>query len=158
MFDPQTEELTFIAGDKAVHQRRREHHGGAISSSSTVHLDKAALGHPLIRYRNRLIEADVYPLLGAPVGEDGKQAIEVIIICPRCEHELRISSLAKSVHWEPGAAVLDVERQAMVFRGQLSVEPFTCTWEINTKTPVTGHGENLCRWRVGIDKGLALDA
>jgi hypothetical protein len=165
-YDPHTEELDFIAGDQpaAVKQRRRvDPTTGAIDATSTVDLGKAALGHPEIRYstptKDYVLEADVYPLLGAAMFEGGASAerLEVILICPRCQHELRITSDRKAIEFKPGPPVIDPER-GLITRGVLSVERFQCTWEKDTAKAVTDRGgENLCRWRAVIDKNVARD-
>jgi hypothetical protein len=160
-YNPQTEELFYVGGDRPAAVQNSlaarspdPRDAGLLGRSSTVRLDKAALGHPLIRYRDRVIEADVFPFLA-----DGDETrLEVILICPRCEHELRVTSDRKHIEWTPGAPEIDSATGEAVVRGEISIEPFQCTWEKDTKTPVTGHGENLCRWRVGIDKGIARDA
>lgn len=170
-YNPQTEELFYVAGDKPVAVQQTNLHAqgmvrspdardaGLLGHQSSVRLDKAALGHPLIRYRDRVIEADVYPYLDGDNDASGdKQRLEVILICPCCEHELRVTSDRKSIEWIPGMPEIDATTGQVVVRGLLSISPFQCTWEKDTKTPVTGHGENLCRWRVGVDKGVARDA
>lgn len=153
-YNPRTEELEFIAGDAVVQQRGSMDRG----MTQTTRLDKAALGHPLIRYQAgphaRVIEADVYYM---PTDDGtGTPGLEVILICPCCEHELRVTSLHKAIEYTP-APELDTATGEVVIRGTISIAPFQCTWEKDTKTAVTGHGENLCRWRVGIDKNIALD-
>ena len=164
-FNPQTEELFYVAGDKPVavqnnHAARSPlaADSGLIGKSSTMRLDKAALGHPLVRYRDRVIEADVYPFLDGENDAGGdRQRLEVLLICPCCENQIRVTSDRKAIEWIPGQPEIDPAGQVVV-RGILSIEPFTCPWEKDTKAAVTGHGENLCRWRVGIDKGIARDA
>ena len=169
-FNPQTEELFYVAGDKpaAVRQSNLNADGmvrspdprdrGLLGHQSSVQLDKAALGHPLIRYRDRVIEADVYPYLDGENDAGDQQRLEVILICPCCEHELRVTSDRKAIEWTPGAPEIDPTTGQVIVRGLLSISSFPCTWEKDTKTAVTGHGENLCRWKVGVDKGIARDA
>ena len=164
-FNPQTEELVYVAGDKPVAVQNNlsarspdPRDVGLLGKSSTMRLDKAALGHPLIRYRDRVIEADVYPFLDGdndPAAD--RQRLEVILICPCCENQLRVTSDRKAIEWAPGLPEIDDAGQVIV-RGVISIEPFQCTWEKDGKAAVTGHGENLCRWRVGIDKNIARDA
>lgn len=158
-YDPQTEDLTFLAGDAVVHQAASADPwgSGVIGRSSTVQLEKAALGHPYIRYRDMLIEADVYPQLGSAEADDGVK-LEVILICPRCRNQLRVRSERKAIEWIPGAPEIDPHSHEAVVRGVLSIEKFQCTWELDSSANVTGKGENLCRWRVVVDKNVARDA
>lgn len=159
-FNPQTEKLEFLAGDKVVQERSYQDPNGPLGGHQTVRLDKAAIGHPYVRYRDRVLELDVYPLLGDGTQEAGApERLEVILICPRCQHELRITSDRKAIDYTPGAPVLEVEgsQPSWQVRGTISIERFQCTWESDTRAAVTGHGENLCRWRVAIDKNIARD-
>ena len=169
-YNPQSEELFYVAGDKpAAMQQSNLHQQGMVQSpdardagllghQSSMRLDKAALGHPLIRYRDRVIEADVYPYLDGENDPGDQQRLEVILICPCCEHELRVTSDKKAIEWIPGQPEIDPSTGQVIVRGLISIEPFMCTWEKDTKAAVTGHGENLCRWRVGVAKGIARDA
>jgi hypothetical protein len=165
-FNPQTEELFYVAGDKPAAVQHQ--HGvrspdardaGLLGHQSSVRLDKAALGHPLVRYRDRVIEADVYPFLDGDndPGAD-QQRLEVLLICPCCENQILVTSDRKAIEWIPGQPEIDPSTGQVIVRGLVSIEPFTCPWEKDTKAAVTGHGENLCRWRAGIDKGVARDA
>lgn len=164
-FNPQTEQLEFIAGDQpAVVQQGRAADPmgtGLVGNHSTVRLDKSALGHPLVRYKDHVLECDIYPLLGAAWDGASAGALEVILICPNCRHQLRVTSDKKAIEFAPGMPELDDAGQPIV-RGTLSVEPFQCTWELDTtrdvKATVQSHGDNICRWRVGIDKNVARDA
>lgn len=175
-YNPQTEQLEFLAGDKIVQQSYADgtpgeyipELAGLVGRSNTIRLDKAALGHPLIRFtdasgKDYVLEADVYALPGAPPRADGSPALEVLIICPRCQHQLSIKSDRKLVEYVPGAPELDEHTHQPVARGTISIEAFECTWEMNPEDPVTGQragdlhkrSENLCRLRLVIDKNLA---
>lgn len=104
-----------------------------IGQEISADLTKTALGHPKIRYRDRIIEADVY-------GIDGSLMIH--LICPKCStpdtvHALKISSDQKQISYDPSD-------------GRLSIEPFSCTWE-------APDGVGLCKWRVAIDDNVAKD-
>jgi hypothetical protein len=164
-YNPETEALDYLAGDPPAATVTQGDAAGfgpdgqsVIGRESTVHLDKAALGHPEVRYRDYVLEADVYPLLGAVDEDDAPGALEVILICPRCRHELRVTSDRKAIEYLPGPPVIDLATGQAMLRGVLSIERFECTWEKDTSVAVTGNTENLCRWRVAIDKNVARDA
>lgn len=129
-FDPEREELEFLAGDQPLPEK------GLVS---TTDLTQTAKAHPMIRYKDRVIEADLYEMGGQ---------LMVHLLCPRCRHALKISSERKHMEWD---------------RESLSVEPFTCTWELGRDTSGTdgdhiAFGLGLCGWRVAIDKNVARDA
>ena len=138
-YDPAREELIYQHGDAPDPMGER----GA-GFQSTINLaNGAAVGHPKIRYRDVVIEADVYQ-----AGED-PSTLRVQIICPRCRHGLTIPAALKSIDWDPqGGAPQD--------GGQISVEKFKCTWE--TSAERQHFGLSLCNWSVAIDKNVARDA
>ena len=116
--NPNTEEMFTIIGDK---QR---------GASAGYDLRKSALGHPMLRYGDLVLEVDVYERGGI---------LAVHMFCPACStvdepHALMISQLNKQIDY-------DRDRQL------LSVEPFRCTWE-------APDGMGLCKWRVAIDKNV----
>ena len=163
-YNPQVEELVYVAGDQPVAVRQNYAarspdplDAGLVGRSSTVRLDKAALGHPLVRWRDLVIECDVYPFLDGGDGGDTSR-LEVVLICPCCQNQLRVTSDRKAIEWIPGAPEVDPSSGEMVVRGTLSIAVFQCTWEKDKTRAVTGSSENLCRWRVGIDKNKAIDA
>lgn len=120
--DPNREELYRIAGDPE--------HGMA----STMNLTRSAAGHPQIRYRDKVITADVYIA-------DGR--LMVHLICPRCLNALKITDERKKMEYDARDNVL-------------SVEPFACPWEMSAHR--TEFGVGMCRWTVGIDRNVARDA
>ncbi len=133
-YNPDKEELFTIKEDvtgPGVHQ------GEIVSGAkmSTYDVTKTAIGHPLIRWKDFVLEADVYK-----VGEN----LAVNIFCPRCRNSLWIKSENKQMEYDP-------------VTNTLSVEPFMCTWEIQEE--ILGNsrqfGMSLCRWNVGIDKNIA---
>jgi len=109
-----------------------------------------------------LLELDVFLVPGAPP--------TVHAICPRCRHHLTISGLRKKIAWDPHAenpmrreiaSRLPPHHQARALRGKISIEPFECTWELNTDQAVSsdstiGKG-NLCRWRGAIDDNVVKE-
>ncbi len=132
------------------------HGSGLMGASSHINLERAALAHPLIRLAKpegevAIIEADVY----AAEVEGG---LEILILCPRCRQQLRITSDRKEMQFEPTPPEFDPRRQAMVVRGKLSIEPFQCTWEMPDAPGRSPFGSTLCRWAVGVDNNLARSA
>lgn len=127
-YNARKEELYEIKQDLVEHQSR---------GMSTVHFDNAA-AHAKVRYREFLLECDVYEAGGL---------ITVVLFCPRCKQQLKIDSSRKAIEWDP-------------VRGLLSVEPFQCTWELPDEHlgQKREFGFSLCRWTAAIDKGVARDA
>ena len=134
-YNPQREELYTIKDDfgPGVHQGERVQ-----GIQSTMKLTNTAIGHPEIRYKDRLTVADVYKM-----GDE----LKIHLICPRCTNNLSISNKNKQVDYD-----LD--------SNTLSIEPFECTWEITSELlgSQRSFGMSLCRWRVAIDNNIAKDA
>lgn len=106
------------------------------------------IGQPQVRYKDPsgfefVLTCDVYQHEGAP--------LEVVLFCPRCsrpgvQHTLRISGERKAIEYDR-------------VKGLLSIEPFGCTWEMDSSKPVgLISSSNLCGWKVGITKNVAKDA
>jgi len=160
MFDEKKEEMIPLAGDGdptrsgLVDQttRFRDPTGtGAVGASSGVNLDKTKDCTVVVRYKDKLLELDVYAFPGAPM--------KLVLLCPRCGNALNIESDKKQMQLEKHAPQ---QVGAFVNEGRLSVEPFECTWELpdaGVHVPgIQSAGTSLCRWRVGIDKNIARDA
>lgn len=160
IYDDRTEEMVPLAGDGdptrtgivSQSTRSRDPNGtGAVGASSGVQLDKTKDATVVIRYKDRLIEADVYAFPGAP--------IKLVLLCPRCGNALNVESDKKQMSFEKHAphAVGD-----FINMGRLNVEPFECTWELpdaGVHVPgLVSAGTSLCRWRVGISNNIARDA
>jgi hypothetical protein len=77
--------------------------------TADVDLTKTALGHPRIRYRDRITTADVYEM-----GDE----LFVHMYCPRCANGLRITSKMKSIRFFKN------DRNG----GDIDIEEFRCTW------------------------------
>lgn len=136
VFDPRTESLYHIAGDVSDPSGVEPEKFGAQSS---IDMTKSAIGHPLIRWRDRIIEGDLYQI-------EGKLVLHVI--CPKCStpeapHALYIREERKGMEWNPET-------------GELSIEPFECTWELPEGRRME-FGLGLCRWRVAIERNIARD-
>ena len=130
-YNPKREELYSIKEDTGP----GAHQGEVVKGThSTMDLTKTALGHPVVRYKEYLIETDVYQM-----GDE----LMVHMYCPKCRHAIRISSNRKAISYDQPS-------------DRLSVEPFMCTWELGLDHQEFGF--SLCRWTVGIDNGLAKDA
>lgn len=145
-YDPHREELVHLAGDpdtggmtaRGFEAAPDPWGTGKVGYQQTADLTSNALGHPKIRYRDLVIEADVYAMPGAPM--------HVHIICPRCRNALRIPADRKRIEYDPAAG-------APTDGGRLSIETFECTWEAGAE-----RGSGLCRWRVAVDDNVARDA
>lgn len=110
-----------------------------------------------------LMTVDVYAIPGEP--------LKVHLLCPRCRNHLTVPGEKKAIDWSPRdanpqaraiiALGIDPHMQAMAQLGRLSVEPFECTWELDSKKKVGASefsGGNLCRWRAAIDNNLVKSA
>lgn len=147
-YDPRTEELEHIAGDPPEGMYQTGQHldpmgTGKMGHASQMDMTKGAEAHPMIRYNQFVIEADVYRV-------PDTDEISVVILCPRCHNALTISSKKKAVRFDPPSVKHP--------QGVLSVEPFECTWELDTQGRRMEFGLGLCRWKVGISNNVAKDA
>lgn len=160
LYDDKKEEMIPLAGDGdptgtgLVDQGRiapDPARTGLVGATSGVHLDRTKDCTVVIRYKDRLIEADVYAFPGAPM--------KIVLLCPRCGNALNIESDKKQLE-----LVKHVPEQIGSFwnHGKLSVEPFECTWELpdaGQHVPgLVSAGTSLCRWKVGISNNIARDA
>jgi hypothetical protein len=137
VFDPNKEELYTIKEDIAGPGAHPDQMVSGVQS--TMNFTRTALGHPKIRYKDVIMEADVYK---------AGDLLTVFCYCPRCRHNLSIRSDNKQIAYDPETNVL-------------SIEPFQCPWEI-TEDLLPGQirkfGFSLCRLRIAIDNNLAKDA
>jgi hypothetical protein len=78
--------------------------------SSEVDLTKTALGHPRIRYRDRITTADIYGM-----GDE----LFLHMYCPRCANALRITNKMKTITFTRN------DRNG----GDIDIEEFRCTWD-----------------------------
>lgn len=152
-----TREIFHVAGDYPDPEGT-----GKRGLAATYDFTRAALGHPMIAYRDMVLEADVYQLPGAPM--------HVHVICPLCLaagnlNMLTIKSDRKAIYYEPKEAVppfpgwtrVDMETNFPGGAGGLlSVEPFACTWELQPSLQ-RDFGLARCPWKVAIDRNVARD-
>jgi len=124
---------------------------GHVGASSGVALDKTKDATVVVRYKDKLLEVDVYAFPGVPM--------KLVLLCPRCGNALNIESDKKQMQLEKIAPQRVGEFTNMA---KLSVEPFECTWELpdaGVHVPgLVSAGTSLCRWRVGISNNIAKDA
>lgn len=127
---------------------------------SQVNLDIGK--HEVLVYANKgdipVLTVDVYQVEGSP--------LEVHVLCPRCRHNLKISQAKKAIEFNPRdanrrvtelrALGLDPRSHMLAGIGDLSVEEFECTWELESDRNVSllSPGINLCRFRAAIDHNL----
>lgn len=149
-------EMVQLAGDAPDPTGRTNLRGLA----STTRLDTSKL-EVFVAYRGRMGEfdltVDIYAIPGEP--------LEMHLICPRCRHQLRVTSAMKKIEFELGEQrpYTFVDGSKMPTNGgRLSVEPFQCTWEMpeaNAHTPgLRSHGLTLCNLKLVIDENVAKDA
>lgn len=127
-------ELVHLAGDMDTGLRSTIKLGGGKQEVTVV-------------YKDFVLTVDVFALPDEPLC--------VHLICPKCHHALRISSDRKAIEFDPNRLVNGS-------RGDISVEPFECTWEMkdagdHVQGLIAG-GITLCRWKAAIDHNVARDA
>ena len=113
----------------------------------------------VVIFRDLFMTLDVYSIPGEPV--------RVHLICPRCHKASSISAARKAIDYDPLAQNPQSRRLlasgqpdlARSLLGQISIEPFECTWEIGDDKAAKGlhTGASLCRQRLVIDNNLAKE-
>lgn len=158
----QGRELVQVAGDVPAPDG-----SGDLGFANTWHLNRSAIGHPFVIYKQSILVVDVYEVPGEPMN--------LVLICPKCHHALNISAAKKRMEFDrvigaPNPTRKDEEMLAQMMTtwstipprtslqrfGSLSVEPFECTWEMSAHR--AEFGTSLCRWKVAIDNNVAKDA
>lgn len=106
----------------------------------------------------QLLTVDVYQVAGEP--------LKVHLLCPRCHNHLQIMGDKKAIEFDLRASNrqnynirslggLSPAMQHASVLGDLSIEEFECTWELDgTKKVSLFSGGNLCRFRAAIDHNL----
>lgn len=135
VFDPEREELFTIKDDPMPPGMKN------VGMSSKTDLTAGAIGHPLIRWRDQVMEADVYAMPGEPM--------KVHIVCPKCHTFSWVKQEAKAMSYEPG-------RGDPRNGGELNIEKFKCMGD-NVEGRRRDFGLGMCNWRVAIDKNIARD-
>lgn len=161
LFDSARESMEILGGDRArsphsavrqgiMDDPERERGKGLASHTSLDHAKTTAV----VRFEDRLLEADVYALPGEPV--------KVVILCPRCGNASQIDGAKKAIEWTPKAPD---QIGSFINAGELSIEPFECAWELpdagmfnpDAHKNVIGTAP-LCRLKIGITKNYARRA
>jgi hypothetical protein len=150
-YDPKTEELEYVAGDKDPYSDDPEvaamYRSGKMVDPTGM-TDNVGQASQIdmtpgkkkidVRYEgkhgNFVVTIDVY----APPGGAG---IELHAHCPKCRNVGRITSERKAIEFENGV---------------LSVEPWMCTWEGGEGRRME-FGLGLCRARYAIDRNVMKD-
>lgn len=160
----QARSMVHVAGDAPDPTGVTNHRG----IQSTTRLD-GAKQEVLVVYRDHVLTVDVYQLEGQP--------LELIMVCPRCQNQLRITADNKKIDYQPrstrpvrlpdGMLVsydkpLRTRDHVFTNAGTLSVEPFGCTWEMkgaDKHTPgIRAGGLTLCNIKLVIDENVAREA
>lgn len=136
--DERKRDLVQLAGDVPDFTGTTDHKG----VQSTLFLNRSAIAHPIVTYKDFVLTLDVYKHEGEPM--------VVHLICPRCHHCLTIPEQKKAIELE-----LDAGPQN---QGRISIETFECTWELEGEKRRMQFGLGLCRWRVAIENNVAKDA
>jgi hypothetical protein len=148
-YDPETEELEHLAGDApAVIGKVDEAMRSGRGIGTETDLSKTAIAHPMVRYKDMVLEVDLYLEPGAP--DLSSQYLHFIVLCPRCRNALTVRGDRKEIEFRPPTAELP--------RGVLSCSPFKCTWELESDGRRMEFGLGMCNWTVGIHKNVAKDA
>lgn len=109
-----------------------------------------------VTYKDFLLTVDVYALPGQP--------IELVYVCPKCRHQGRITGDKKAIEFDARAGrPMALPNGATVpSGGELSVEPFQCSWEMpdagEHKPGIRSGGITLCNLKLAIDHNVAKDA
>lgn len=146
---PSKKKLVHVAGDADT----------GVLASTRLDANKLEV---LVFYRSKdlWMTIDVYKMPGEPV--------KLHFLCPRCEQALQIPGHKKDIDFDASArnplsmTILaspppdwDLEDvkflRAAGANGELSCEPFECTWELP-------NSHELCRWKAAFDKNICKDA
>lgn len=97
--------------------------------SSTLDLSKNYDAKLYIQYKDQMLVGELY--------RNPEGGFFVNLICPRCLHNLKISTDRKEMAYEPGVGIY--------------IAPFRCTWELGERNDERiAFGLSLCGWTVGV--------
>lgn len=138
-FDSEREELEHVAGDIPDD-------GGAQRKLGLFDLTRN--GHRVrVRYKDQVVECEVFAMPGEP--------IQIHWMCPRCGplNEKRMSTIRgnqKRIEFDPKSQLED--------GGSLNVEPFKCSWELESAGRRMEFGLGMCNLTLEISNSRAHDA
>lgn len=96
---------------------------------STLALGKNYDARLYIQYGDKLLVGELY--------RNPEGGFFVNLICPRCHHNLKISTDRKAMAFEMGVGI--------------DIEPFRCTWELGDRQGERiAFGLSMCNWTVGV--------
>lgn len=130
VYDPSRHEITYTAGLRGQPPAVDPVTGRVGGVGPTVNLSRTAIAHPLVRFGEQLLEFDLHL--------DDKGQAYLHGICPKCRQMLTFRRANKPFLHRP-----DVLPE---LGGELSVEEFTCTFDIEP-------GQK-CGFRAAIDKNI----
>lgn len=136
-YNPNKEEIYTIKEDVSM---PGVHKGQTVSGvSSSLNFTKTALGHPKVRYKDRIMEMDVY--------RSGEGGYLIHSYCPSCQNAVSIKSENKKIDYDP-------------ITNNLNIEAFECPWEKSDELLGSSRkfGFSLCRLKIAIDNNIAKDA
>lgn len=115
--------------------------GGELGVQNTQYLNRGKQEVGVIfrgrsdSFNRAILTVDVYAIPGEP--------LKVHLICPKCSHQLTIDGHKKPIEWAPNSpspiaselrSDLGPDMQYLAANlGVLTIEPFTCTWELEDK-------------------------
>ncbi len=109
-------DLYHVAGDEA-------------GQSSTLSLGSNYDAKLHIQYKDKILVGELY--------KNPEGGFFVNLVCPRCHHNLKVSTDRKAMAYEPGVGI--------------DIEPFRCTWELgDRKDERISFGLSMCNWTVGV--------
>jgi hypothetical protein len=133
-------------------------HRGALSTTRLT----AGKEEVIVVFGDLLMTVDIYAIAGEPT--------KVHLYCPRCHKLLTVSQERKAIEYDaaaPNPACARVRAMGVppqvwqqAAQGRLSIEAFSCPWEVGDAPHVAGAlhtGVSLCRQRLVIDNNLARD-
>jgi hypothetical protein len=130
--------------------------------ATTYNMSKSAFAHPYVFYKDLVLRFDAYRSEGEP--------LRIHLMCPRCGNYSWLRSDQKQIDHDmsrpPPETLMQrlapAERRQAFIGGELSVEKFTCSWELRSAGKhvpgLVGGGLSLCKLTLAIDHNVAKDA
>jgi hypothetical protein len=136
LYDPEKEYVEYIAGDpKGPRPDVKGNPFDKRGQTQTWDLKKGVVAEPKIRYKDMIIECELYELEGN---------LSLHMICPKCHNMLWVREPNKKVAYDPSTGLIDVEASK-------------CTWEVDPNSPMRLFGVSLCNFSFGVVKSRMLE-